>query len=288
MEYFQKIFDMWQIKLIIGAVLAAFSPFKGILWILLSFIILDTITGCCNAIKTRKFSSKRFQKAVKKIITYSTTVIVVRLLEIAIAPIIETTMLTQCIVSFLILTEAISILENLTLCGLPLPPGILRLILGSLNFQEFYELFGKGFDKQKYFAEIDEIIYYQVPLIKSNCIQQLLVIKLEEWKNAINLIDQQLGENVPDSNDLLFYSISSLINSTNNMIEDKLVEEGIPKECVDNFNKYHKQRAEGWINDIKEICYMPENNNKRKAIVEKIMTVLYQTIIDVQKGETQD
>jgi toxin secretion/phage lysis holin len=285
-SYLTKIFNMWQIKLIMGSIFTIFAPFKVTLWVLLTFIIIDTITGCCNAIRTRKFSSKRFQKGVRKVVTYSTTIIVVRLLEIGIAPLIETTLITRLIATFLVLTEAISILENLTLCGVPLPPEVLRLILGSLNFQEFYEIFGKGFDKQKYIMEIDEIIQYQVPIVKSMCTQKLLAVKFEEWKNAVNVIDEQLTVNPPDSNELLFYRISSLINSTNNMINDKWVEEGISKECIDNFNRYHSKRVEDWINDIEIICYKSDSiDYKRKAIIEKTITILYQTVIDVQKGE---
>jgi toxin secretion/phage lysis holin len=285
-EYFTKIFQMWQVKLFIGSILVVFSPFKEILWILLVFIIIDTVTGCCNAIKSRKFSSKRFRKGVKKIITYSTSIVVVRLLEVGIAPLIQTNMITRLITTFLILTEAISILENLTMCGVPLPPGILRLILESLNFQRFYDIFGGGFDRQRYIIEIDEIIRYQVPLVKSEYTQKLLKINFEEWENAINFIDNELSKNVPDSNDLLFYRLSGLINSTNNMINDKWIEEEIPKGCIDNFNISHEKRVKNWINDIKEICYKSENNdNKRKAIIERTIITLYQTVIDAQKGE---
>lgn len=287
MEYLTRIFNMWQIKLIVGSVFAVFAPFRIALLILLAFIIIDTITGCCNAIKTRKFSSKRFQKGIRKIFTYFTTVIVVRLLEIGIAPLFNTTLITRLITTFLILTEAISILENLTLCGVPLPPGVLRLILGSLNFPKFYEIFGMGFDKQKYLKEIDEIIQYEVPMVKLICTQKLLVIKFEEWKNAISIIDQQLSESPPDSNALLFYRISSLIKSTNNMINDKWIEEGIPKSCIDNFNRCHNKRIEDWIKDIELICYKADSIEfKRKAIIEKALVILYQTVIDVQKGET--
>lgn len=277
---------MWQVKLIVGSVFAVFTPFRVALWILLAFIVIDTITGCCNAIKTRKFSSKRFQKAVKKIFTYFTTIIVIRMLEVGIAPLFDTTLITKFITTFLILTEAISILENLTLCGVPLPPGVLRLILGSLNFQKFYEIFGKGFDKQKHLIEIDEIIQYQVPMVKKECTQKLLIIKFEEWKNAVSLIDQQLSENPPDSNELLFYRISSLIKSTNVMIDDKWIEEGIAKSCIDNFNKCHIKRVEDWVKDIEVICYKADSIEfKRKAIIEKTIIILYQTVIDVQKNE---
>lgn len=286
MEYLTKIYDMWLIKLIIGSVIMIFAPFKVGIWILFAFIITDTITGCFNAIRTRKFSSRKFQKSVKKIATYFTAIVVVRLLEIGIASIIETTMITRLITSFLILTEAISILENLTLLGVPLPPEVLKIILGNLNFGKFYDIFGKGFDKQRYLTEIDEIIQYQVPVIKSSFSQKLLRIKLEEWQNAINIIDEQMSGNSSNNNDLLFYRISSLANTTNNLINEKWVEEGIPKEYINAFNDCHKQRISKWISNIKTICYSSESiENKKKAVIEGTITALYETVIDIQKGE---
>lgn len=286
MEYLSKIFELWQFKLIAASVLMVFAPFKVSIWILLLFIILDTVTGCCNAIKIRKFSSKGLRKSIKKVLAYSTTIIVVRFLEVGISPVLETNMVTKLMIAFLILTEAVSILENLTLCGVPLPPGVLRLILGSLNFQKFYEIFGAGFDKQKYFTEIDEIINYQIPLIKSKCTRELLTIKLEEWKETINLIDDELTENVPNSSELLFYRMSSIIYLTNNATYDKWVEEGIAKNCIESFQKVHNQRVDNLINDIREVCYLSENNNtKKKTIIEMILVVLYQNVIDFQKVE---
>lgn len=286
MEYLAKIYEMWQIKLIIGSVIMIFAPFKVGIWILFVFIAIDTITGCFNAIKTRKFRSRKFRKSIKKIVTYFTTIIVVRLLEIGIAPVFETTMITRLITSFLILTEAMSILENLTLVGVPLPPGVLKFILGSLNFGRFYDIFEKGFDKQKYLTEIDEIIQYQVPVIKSLYSQKLLQIKLEEWQNAINIIDNQMSEDVSNNNDLLFYRISSLEKTTNSLINEKWIEEGIPKKYIDAFNNCHKHRIEKWINNMKIICYTSESiENKKRAVIEGTMTGLYETVIDAQKCE---
>lgn len=286
MEYLTKIYDMWLIKLIIGSVIMIFAPFKAGICVLFAFIIIDTVTGCFNAIRTRKFSSRKFQKSVKKIATYFTTIAVVRLLEIGIAPIFETTMITRLITSFLILTEAISILENLTLLGVPLPPEVLKIILGNLNFGKFYDIFDKGFDKQRYLTEIDEIIQYQVPVIKSSFSQKLLLIKLEEWQNAISIIDEQMSENSSNNNDLLFYRISSLANTTNSLINEKWIEEGIPKKYINAFNDCHKQRISKWVSNIKTICYSSESiENKKKAVIEDTITALYETVIDIQKCE---
>lgn len=149
-----------------------FSPFKISLLILLVLIILDTITACSYAIKIKKFTSRRFQRAVKKIAVYFTTVFVIRLLEVGVMTLIKTDIATRLILSFLILTEAISILENLTLLGLPIPPAILKLILGSLNLNKFNDIFGKELNAKSYNKEIDDVIQYQIPYIENEVLKR--------------------------------------------------------------------------------------------------------------------
>lgn len=281
-----KLIEMWELKLIIGSILAVFAPFKTAMAILLVMIIIDTATGSYYAAKIGKFSSKRFRKGVGKTITYMTSIIVMRLLEVGIESIIATTLITLIIVDYLIITEAISILENLTLLDVPLPAGFLKIILKSINYHKFTDLFSKGLEKQNYLSEIDEIIDYQIPTIKSGCMRELLAIKFNEWKSVINIIDMQLSNDNSISSDLIYYRVSALITATNNALVDKWAEAGISQECISLFYACHEKRVKKWIELIKQICYSEENvENKKKQIIEKTIILLYQTIIDIQKEE---
>ncbi|SKA80089.1 toxin secretion/phage lysis holin [Caloramator quimbayensis] len=286
MDYISKVFEMWQIKLIVGSFIMIFSPFKVSIIVLFILIIIDTITACSYAIKIRKFTSRRFQRAVKKIAVYFTTVFVVRLLEIGIETIIQTNMVTRLILSFLILTEAISILENLTLLGLPIPPKILKLILGSLNLNKFNGLFGKDFDKQFYAKEIDDIIQYQLNYINAEEIRKLLKIELEEFKNALSLIEIQTTNYNSENKDLLFYRISSLIDATKKALIDKWNDEYIEEDIMSKYAACHEKRFERLIEDIRVICYSNEKiEKKNNMIADAVMAFIYKMIADIQKDE---
>lgn len=285
MEYILKIFEMWKIKIIIGSFIMIFSPFKISLLILLVLIILDTITACSYAIKIKKFTSRRFQRAVKKIAVYFTTVFVIRLLEVGVMTLIKTDIATRLILSFLILTEAISILENLTLLGLPIPPAILKLILGSLNLNKFNDIFGKELNAKSYNKEIDDVIQYQIPYIENEVLKKILKIEFEEWKNLFNLIEIQTA-NYTSNNDLLFYRISSLIDVTKKSIIDKLNDENIEMKIIEKYITCRDKRFESLIGDIKLICYSNENiQQKIKMISDSLLTFIYKILIDVQKEE---
>ncbi|MCX7884807.1 MAG: phage holin family protein [Caloramator sp.] len=286
MDYISKVFEMWQIKLIAGSFFIIFSPFKVSIIVLFILIIIDTITACSYAIKIKKFTSRRFQRAVKKIAVYFTTVFVVRLLEIGIETLIQTNMVTRLILSFLILTEAISILENLTLLGLPISPKIIKLLIGSLNLNKFSGLFGKDFDKQFYNKEIDDIIQYQLNYINTEDIKRMLKIELEELKNALSLIEIQTSSYNSENKDLLFYRISSLIDATKKALLDKWNDEDIDENIMHKYANCHGKRFERLIEDIRVICYSNEEIEKKKnMIADSVMTFIYKLIADIQKGE---
>jgi toxin secretion/phage lysis holin len=280
-----KIFDMWPLKMIISSILMMFTPFKQALLVLLIIIIIDTLTGVYYSVKYKKFSSKGFRKGIKKLITYFIAVAVVRLFEIGISELINTNMYTTFILSYLIVTETTSVLENLTLLGVPIPYQFISKIIKLIKLKLFKGLLDEESSNQDYINEIDDMIKYQVPNIKSENIRKLIVIKFEEWKSTINIIGLQLSSNV-ENGDIIFYKVTGLINNTRALMEEKWLDSEIPKVCIINFKLWHQSRIEKWTKEVEAICKSSDTaENKYKMIMDKIVILLYQTIIDVQKGE---
>lgn len=283
-----KLSQMWQEKLIIGTILSIFSPFKVSLFILITLIIFDTITGTAYAVRIKRFSSKGFKKSLFKLMTYFGAITTVRLLEIGIQDYIGTTSAaTNLITSYLILAEGISVLENLTLLGVPIPSGFIKVLLKNLKNKSFDSFFDGDNQVSKYLSEIDDMINYQIPGIKSTNMQKLLEIEFEECKNLILITDMQLSNTSIDSNDLIYYKLQSIINSSRDTIKKKVKELNIPAECIENFNEWLNNHMNQWSISLKETCY--SNNpleKKKKDIIEATMVLLYHTLGDVQKGET--
>lgn len=286
MYYFSQIFNIWQVKVLFGAVVAFFAPFQAALVILILFIVIDTATGVIYSLKIKKFKSVKFRRGAFKLISYSAAVIVARFLEIGIAEILETTMISNLMLSLLIFTEAISIFENLALLNVPIPSGFIKLIINKVKSSNYLGFITDSVNKLEYTGEIDDLILYQIPNIKSGDIQKILKVKFEEWKNTINIIDKQFINNGTNGNELIYYRLSVIINETNDTIYEKCVEENIPVSCIKSFNLWQNAKTEKWMAEVKEICYTGETlEKKKKYIMEKILTGLYQTIVDIQKGE---
>ncbi|WP_163195864.1 phage holin family protein [Clostridium thermarum] len=281
-----KSFNTLSVKLVISTVVSIFSPFKAELIILGIMIIMDTITGSIYAIRTRKFCSAGLRRGFKKILFYSLCIIVIRLLEIGIISLITTNLLTNLIISFLIINEAISSLENLTLLGVPLPFGLTNFIIKQIKNETVKELVLSGMNKHEYIYEINDMLNFNLPNIKDSNYKSMLEIKFNEWAQLLDYFDAQFKNIYSENNEILYFRVSTLINATIARIRDKWRAEGIPDSHINFFNEWHDPRVVKLRSNINEICTSDFDMEKKKSlIIEKFITALYQTLIDIQKAD---
>lgn len=272
----------------ISGVIGVFSEFFGDIrvsyLILLILLAIDTLAGIARGIKCGKFNSRGLKRFVKKIITYSTAIITVRLLEIGILPLYETTMLSQIMAAFLEITETISILEHMAFLGVPVPANLLGMLAGNLRMPGLGRVLTKKTIEEDYLSEIDDMIRYQIPTLSNEHARRLLEINLEIWKTVTIQVNNVLEENGTGNRELLYYKILSLIESGFREMEEVWKDE-VPARCVAKFKEWHQPRLDKWLNKIREICYSHESaDRKRRTILENIIILLYQNIIDAQKG----
>lgn len=285
MHEIMRILDMWPLKVVISSLIFVFTPFKVSLIVLLIIITIDTVSGVYYAVKYKQFTSNGLKNGVKKLITYFAAVTVVRLLEIGISELIDTNLYTRFILSYLILTETTSVLENLALLGVPIPYQFIKRTIGAIKSKLFKGLLDEENSSQVYINEIEDMIKYQIPNIKSESIRKLMIIKFQEWRKTIDIIGLLFTSDV-DNADIVFYRITSLINNTKSNMEVKWKTSNIPKECITKFKLWHQPRVDRWIKEMEAICSSPDAvEKKQKMIMDKIIILLYQTIIDVEKGE---
>ena len=111
----------------IGAVLGfMYGEVTGLFWALVAFMVLDYISGILAAISVRKLSSKvRFKGIVKKLLI---------LVFVSVGHITDTYVLggvpvaMTAVILFYIANEGISIVENATELGLPVPQKIKNVL----------------------------------------------------------------------------------------------------------------------------------------------------------------
>ena len=103
-----------------------FGEWDGIIIALISFIVIDYITGVINAIVNHKLSSKRgFAGLLKKVVI---------LLVVAVGHLIDVYVLgggaviRNAVIFFYISNEGISILENIVAIGVPVPERLVKIL----------------------------------------------------------------------------------------------------------------------------------------------------------------
>lgn len=284
-----KIFSQqWPIKTLIGIAFASFSPVWAAFTILLMLILIDTVTGITQAIQLKRFSSRFLRKAVKKTITYSICILTTRLLEQGFDFFFQTTVITQTIIGFLIVTEAISILENLALVGVPLPRGIVDMILKNLQVAGVGDLVKESLNEASYLKEIEEIIYYQLPTFKNESLKKLLQILCEIWVKLIIFVKTNLDVRNITSNDILYYKVMSHIEISIKEKEEKWQENEISNECIEKFNKWHEERVALYLQSVKSVCYTEKTlEEKKQELADRVMVLAYQTMTDAHKSEQE-
>lgn len=269
---------------ILGFLSEIFTSMQTSYVILLVLIILDTFTGISTAIKYKRFSSTGLRKATKKIITYALCMITVRLLETILNSLITTTMLSQIIIAFLAITESVSILENLTLLGVPLPSNILTLLIKTLKIPGLNTILDNSKDKAKEFSDIDDIINYQIPTFEDKYMRTFLKIKYDAMKSIISQI-KIIDETTNDNPDILFYKILSTVELGLSDMNKKWSEEKIPPKYIENFAKENQSKMDKCLEKLKITCYSKKTTREKKdEIIDCIIILLYQTIIDARKS----
>lgn len=87
-------------------------------------IIFDTITGLFKAIKRKEVSSSSFFRVLIKCLVYFVLIITGRLVD----KIVPVNFASSIIESFLVVTEALSVIENLNHLGFPVPIQLVNIL----------------------------------------------------------------------------------------------------------------------------------------------------------------
>jgi toxin secretion/phage lysis holin len=286
MNEFSKIFKNWELKAVFSAFVVLFAPYEWPVIMLLALIVIDTICGAFNAAKMGGFTSAGFKRSLAKMLTYAAAILVVRLSEVGISHIIETTAPTHIIISFLIITEAISVLENLSLLGVPLPVGFASIIEGHVKNSVLKILLSGSRSRKEYENKIRNSVNFQIPGFKSKKIKKLLKILSDEWAPAISAIDTQLAGNTTSSGDLIYYEVGGIIKITNSLTAEKWAASHVPAQCVEAVGAFYSAHMKKGLEPLEALCKSQDPPDIReKKILECIIIALYKTVDELQKDE---
>lgn len=268
---------------IFGILTEFFASIQVSYIVLLVLIGIDTTTGMAKALKYKRFSSKGLSRIAKKFITYSLAIISVRLLEYGILNLYETTLITQILLAYLVITETISILENLTALGVPIPSNFIPIIIKNLRIPFLKDSFAEEQNKLNYRVELDYIINHILPTIEDNDTRNILDTFLGVWKDILPQI-ATLINNEKYSNDLIYTKMLSLIELSYKEITQLIKEEELNSKKVKLFINFLQERNIELQTKIEKISYSSDSSkNKTEQIILTIMTYIYTVVLEVKK-----
>ena len=277
-------YEIYYISGVLGVIFEFLGSIKISYIILVIMILIDTATGMAVAIKHHRFGSRGLIKFCNKLITYSLSIVTVRLLEIGFLTIFETTILSQLLLAFLQVVEAISILENLTFLGVPIPSSLISLLINHLRIPGITDFIKREKSKKRDVSEIDDIIKYYIPSIENKFIQKLVYIRAKSCKHIALQLNDIFREEDNEKYELLYYKLMLLTEMTCKETKEQLKEENIPKDYIDKFNIIHEQKMDMWTRKVKNICFSNHTADiKKEELIDTIIILLYKLIVDIHK-----
>ena len=103
-----------------------FGKFDGLMWALVTFIVLDYLTGVLAAVSRKELSSETGAKGIAKKLLIFVIIIIANIVDGQVIG--ESHVLRSITVMFYIANESISILENAGSLGVPIPKKILSVL----------------------------------------------------------------------------------------------------------------------------------------------------------------
>lgn len=283
MYRFNNLLEVGFISTLIAVMSESFISIHVSYSILVLLVCIDTIIGIIYARKMQRFSSRGLKKIVNKIFTYSISIITIRLLEIIIVEIYSTSFLTNTIIAFLALTEVVSIMENLTLLGVPISTRILSIVLETLKIGQISKETKE--DTSDYTKEIDDIINYQLPeFVGFKEMRKLNEIQFVVWKDIVKQIDMSFNTEKMLSNEYVYYKTISLIELGLKDMKIRWQEEDISFEYIISFSRLLRRMLDKLKIKINDISYSSDNILvKKQKLIESIITMLYKYVLEAQK-----
>ena len=239
-------------KALVSLVIATFVPISYAIMILYLLMGFDLFLGIWKGIAFQSFSSHRLRLGVSKIVLYSISFIVVRLIEQQLH--LPNTLLADTLIIFLSATEVISIIETLVLLGVPIPSQkIIKFITDNIKIDGVR--FSKDQEINNAVEEIHKIQVFHVPAILDRATKEMVGMKIRGLEEVIKQVNTMKthGEKPQDMALKVKLSLTS---------EMKLVERELRSVRVDpkrvtgfiNWCKFYDKGLFEYISDISGKC----------------------------------
>lgn len=282
-NFLGEVFNLTMLKTVIASVLVWLSSLfnetneKLFIWLML-FIFIDTFTWWLNAKRNNRINSWEFSRIITKVISYLTAFFVISYTESYIFW--QELYLSTMLLTIMLFTEFLSIMENLKLLWVPIPNFIVNEILKKIKYKPIQDLLISTETRTKYVKEFDSI---QELVIRIQDVNKLKIANTLIWvfkNSAIQIVDSNFYDLDISWNKLKLFTILD--------ISDRQVLDTLSKQAVDEvlFNKFlesNKRLLQELKDDLNRLLDKDIDWELKNVVLKEIWLYLYESINDISK-----
>ncbi len=231
-HYAAQLFQGLWVKLSLGALLALFVPHHDALLAVALLCGIDFICGFSAAVRMRTVSSGKMRKGIVKLILYAVLLVVVVVTEQKLLDDITQHMITTAVLALLGITEALSIIENLILLGLPAPFGKTVLRFLSRKGKDFGLDIDGGVSEASVAADVLLMLKGHIPRLRSEPLRESMRVYYTHWYGLLTGLEVTAFE---QDTALVWERFQALTQDNRSDIVAAVDRAGIPREFRDAF-----------------------------------------------------
>ena len=259
-------------------------PDKHLLALIILVYIVDMFTGSVKALSVHNFSSRRFFRGLMKLWVYGILMVLAFGLD---AVILDQHIFTNLMIAFIVINDAISILENLNELWFQTPL-FLQQFLKSYSERfitsKLQSIDSTAFKSTDYLADVKDILKTYIPKIKDENLQKMMQIKVAQWAVTI----QRIQAIDPNDFDIFKRKFILLVSEALKDIDSMLEREWFTQDIIQQFNDKQNPSVQKFIVWIDWTINSDELNSwwtnaemKKNSILKELILIIYQATTEV-------
>ncbi len=218
-------------------------PDKHLLMIIVVIYVADMVTGSTKALMVHNFSSRRFFRWLLKLGVYWILLLVAFGLD---AVILDQHIFTSITIAFIVINDAVSILENLNELWFQTPLFLQKFLK---NYSERFiasklqSIDATAFQSTDYLADVKDILKTYIPKIKDEQLQKMMKIKVAQWTVTI----QRIQAIDPADFDIFKRKFILHVSETLKDIDSILEREWFSNDVIQTFNDKQNPSVQNFI-----------------------------------------
>jgi toxin secretion/phage lysis holin len=268
--YTRQTLDFLWVKLGLALVYASLVPHGVALQGLLILCLVDLLLGTVNARRAHRLSSAGMRRGIAKLFIYFVFVATVALAEhIAFG----TSGCTALAIGLLVVTELLSIIENLVLLGLPIPFASKFLMMFSNKIKHFgLNISPNEGDNYAVMRDLLQIIERRVPNLQDPVLHNAVRVYVGFWYTWVDALNVAMFNGSPE---LAYQRLRASTEQNLLEIKSAMARDGVDDQHQQVFLNVWNRKLLSWFRArVKLACDAPIENEVKLERVRDALTLM--------------